>query len=94
MTITEIRKIEEERKDQLDVVHFINPTSVIRSVNSYLGILQHTSTYNLRHKLFMIKLIMKICNFNSDITDKFCKGTPTNKPYLKAPIGGLYYLYT
>ena len=76
MTITEIRKIEEERKDQLDVVHLINPTSVIRSVNSYLGILQHTSSYNLRHKLFMIKPIMKICNFNSDITDKFCKGTP------------------
>lgn len=59
-----LRKMEKK----ISEFDYSNPTSVIRSVNSYLGILRHTSSYNLRRKLFMIKPIMRICNFNSDIT--------------------------
>lgn len=44
------------------------PWKVVRSVNSYLGILRHTASYNLRRRLFMTQPIMRTCVFDADMT--------------------------
>lgn len=47
---------------------FSKPWKVIRSVNSYLGIFRHTSSYNLCRKLLMTKQILRLGIFNHDMT--------------------------
>ena len=47
---------------------FSKPWKVIRSVNSYLGIFRHTSSYNLCRKLLMTKPILRLGIFNHDMT--------------------------
>jgi retron-type reverse transcriptase len=44
---------------------YLKPWLVVRSVNSYLGIFQHTSSYRLRRRLFMTKPLLRICVFDS-----------------------------
>ena len=47
---------------------FSKPWKVIRSVNSYLGIFRHTSSYNMCRKLLMTKQILILGIFNHDMT--------------------------
>lgn len=47
---------------------YSKPWKVIRSVNSYLGIFQHTASYRLVRRLLMKKEILRIGVFNSDMT--------------------------
>ena len=53
---------------------YSRPWVVVRSVNSYLGMFQHTSSYRLRRRLFLIKPLLRICVFNSDM--KKCSRVP------------------
>lgn len=46
----------------------ISPTRLLRSVNSYLGIMSHTASYNLRRELFFRKEFMRLGVFNGDMT--------------------------
>lgn len=46
---------------------YSKPWLVVRSVNSYLGIFQHTSSYRLRRRLFMTRPILRICTFDERI---------------------------
>lgn len=48
--------------------------SVYRSVNSFLGVLSHHSTYNIRRKMFLRRKFLEVATFNSDLTIM-------NKPY-------------
>ena len=50
---------------------FSKPWRVIRSVNSYLGIFQHTDSYNIRRRLLMTSDIMRYCVFNRDMTQAY-----------------------
>ena len=42
--------------------------AVVRSVNSYLGIFQHTDSVKIRRRLLMTKDIMHFCVFNQQMT--------------------------
>ena len=44
------------------------PSKALRSVNSYLGILHHTSSYRIRRKLFMKSEFLRIGIFDRDMT--------------------------
>lgn len=46
----------------------ISPTRLLRSVNSYLGILSHTASYRLRRRLFFRMEFMRLGVFNGDMT--------------------------
>jgi len=64
----------ERMKKKILEFDFSKPWKIVRSINSYLGIFQHTSSYNLCRKLFLKKDILKIGVFNQDLTkftDKF-----------------------
>lgn len=47
---------------------YSKPWRIIRSVNSYLGIFQHTDSYKLRCRLFRKPEILRIGIFNQDMT--------------------------
>lgn len=47
---------------------FTKPWKVIRSVNSYLGIFRHTSSYRLSRRLLMTKGILRFGIFRQDMT--------------------------
>lgn len=47
---------------------YTKPWKVIRSVNSYLGIFRHTSSYNLCRRLLMKRDILRIGIFDDDLT--------------------------
>jgi hypothetical protein len=47
---------------------FRKPWRVVRSVNSYLGIFQHTDSMKIRRRLLMTKDIMRFCIFNREMT--------------------------
>lgn len=47
---------------------FSKPIKILRSVNSYLGIFQHTSSYRIRRFLFMREEYLKIGVFDKDMT--------------------------
>ena len=53
---------------KLRAMDFIRPWRVVRSVNSYLGIFQHTASWQIRRRLFMKTSIMRYCIFNRDLT--------------------------
>lgn len=55
-------------KAKLGNLDFSKPWRVVRSVNSYLGIFQHTMSYNICRQLFMTTNILRYCIFNSDMT--------------------------
>lgn len=42
--------------------------AVYRSVNSFLGVLSHNRTYNIRRKMFLISEFLRIATLNDDIT--------------------------
>lgn len=42
--------------------------AVYRSVNSFLGVLSHHSTYKIRRKMFLRKKFLEIASFNRDMT--------------------------
>lgn len=46
---------------------YSRPWLVARSVNSYLGIMKHSSSYRLRRRLFMTRPILRICTFDERI---------------------------
>ena len=46
---------------------YSKPWLVVRSVNSYLGIMKHSSSYRLRRRLFMTRPILRICTFDERI---------------------------
>lgn len=47
---------------------FSKPIKILRSVNSYLGIFQHTASYRIRRFLFMREEYLKIGVFDKDMT--------------------------
>ena len=47
---------------------FSKPWRLLRSINSYLGIFQHTASYKLRMRIFLKKEILRIGIFNKDMT--------------------------
>lgn len=47
---------------------YTKPWKVVRSVNSYLGIFCHTSSYKLSKRLLKIPPILNICVFNDEMT--------------------------
>ena len=53
---------------QLSKMDFSDAEKVQKSVNSYLGIMAHTTSYNLRRTLFFRKEFLKIAPFNDDMT--------------------------
>ena len=56
---------------KLSEMDFSKPWRIIRSVNSYLGIFQHTNSYNIRRRLLMTSDIMRYCVFNLDMTQAY-----------------------
>ena len=46
---------------------YSRPWLVARSVNSYLGIMKHRSSYRLRRRLFMTRPILRICTFDERV---------------------------
>lgn len=62
------RKTLSRIEQKLDLLDFKKPQKVIRSVNSYLGIFQHTASFNIRRKLFLKKEYLRLGVFNVDMT--------------------------
>ena len=59
-----LRRIEKKIQD----FDFSHPMKVVRSVNSYLGIFQHTASYKLCRKLLMKRDILRLGVFKPDMT--------------------------
>lgn len=59
-----LRRIE----DKLRHMDYSRPWKVVRSVNSYLGIFQHTDSMKIRRRLLMTPEIMRFGTFNHDMT--------------------------
>ena len=55
----------EQKVGELDLNH---PMRVVRSVNSYLGIMRHTASYRVAKRLFMREGFLRIGVFNRDMT--------------------------
>ncbi|MBR0263908.1 MAG: hypothetical protein IJQ60_08490 [Prevotella sp.] len=53
---------------KIALLDFSKPQKILRSVNSYLGIFQHTASYNIRRRLFMKEEYLKIGVFDADMT--------------------------
>lgn len=53
---------------QLSKMDFSDAEKVQKSVNSYLGIMAHTTSYHLRRSLFFRKEFLEIAPFNDDMT--------------------------
>ena len=66
-----LRRIEKN----MPSVDYRRRNSTARTVNSYLGIMQHTASYNQRRRLFMRKELLRIGSFNDDMT-KFIPSKP------------------
>jgi hypothetical protein len=47
---------------------FNRPDKVVRTVNSYLGILRQTASYRLRRELFFRPEYLRIGHFDADMT--------------------------
>ncbi len=62
------RRTLERIERKIPQMDFSNPKKVLLSVNSYLGILQHTKSYKIRRKLFMKPEFLKIGVFDKDMT--------------------------
>lgn len=55
----------EEKMELIDLSH---SSKALLSLNSYLGILQHTSSYNIRRRIFMKPEYLRLGVFNEEIT--------------------------
>lgn len=55
-------------EQKVSALDFTKPWRVIRSVNSYLGIFQHTDSYKIRCRLFRKPEILRIGIFDSNMT--------------------------
>lgn len=77
------RRTLERIEKKLNELDYSKPRKVLRSVNSYLGILQHTKSYRIRRMLFMKPEFLRIGVFDDDmkkLTDKrsfYMKGRAT-----------------
>lgn len=63
----------ERIEDRLALLDLTNPAQALRSINSYLGIFQHTASYNIRRRLFMKAEFLRLGVFDegfTKITDK------------------------
>lgn len=58
----------ERMKKKISEMDFSKPLKVQRSVNSYLGIFQHTASFRLSRKLLLRKEIMRCGIFTPDMT--------------------------
>lgn len=54
-------------KKKIAAFDYSKPWVVVRSINSYLGILQHSSSYNLSRRLFMNKRMLSVVTFDADM---------------------------
>jgi hypothetical protein len=61
--------------EQMRHLDYNNPKAVWRSVNSFLGILAHCASFNIRCKLFLTPKLLGVASFNKDLTKM-------NKPYI------------
>ena len=62
------RKTLERMKVKIACLDYSKPQKILRSVNSYLGIFQHTASYRIRHKLFMKEEFLRIGVYDDDMT--------------------------
>lgn len=62
------RKTLERMKVKIATLDYSNPKKILRSVNSYLGIFQHTASYKIRRVLFMKEEFLRIGVFDADMT--------------------------
>lgn len=62
------RKTLERMEVKISLLDFGKPAKVLRSVNSYLGIFQHTASYHVRRRLFMKREFLSIGVYDSDMT--------------------------
>lgn len=53
---------------KLKMLDFSSPKKVLRSINSYLGIFQHTASYRIRRRLFMVKEILRLGVLDDGLT--------------------------
>lgn len=58
----------ERIREKVRQTDFSKPWKVVRSVNSYLGIFIHTSSFKICRELFLTRSFLKICVFNKDMT--------------------------
>ena len=61
------RRTLERMERKIKQMDFRRPSKVLLSVNSYLGILQHTKSYKIRRRLFMKSEFLRIGVFDSDM---------------------------
>ena len=54
-------------KSKMQEIDLSNAEKANRTIGSYLGILSHTASYNLRHELFYTNDIAKIIEFDADM---------------------------
>ena len=52
----------------VDLLRTYDDDSVYRSVNSFLGVLSHHRTYNIRRRMFLRRKFLNVGTFNSDVT--------------------------
>lgn len=62
------RKTLERMKVKIAGLDMAKPWKVLRSVNSYLGIFQHTASYRIRRDIFMKREFLSIGVFDSGMT--------------------------
>lgn len=55
-----------ERK--ISEIDYTKPWNVVRSANSYLGIMRHTASYNIRRRLLLNNDMLKVCVFDEGMT--------------------------
>jgi len=60
-------KTVERMMQTLETVDLSNPEKTMHSVNSYLGVLSHTASYNLRRKIFLDGRFDNVLDFDSNI---------------------------
>lgn len=53
--------------DGLEKMDYTDKKSVLSSVNSYLGVLSHYSSYNIRCNLFLKEKLLKVSSFDKGI---------------------------
>ena len=54
-------------KSKMQEIDLSNAEKANRTIGSYLGIMSHTASYNLRHELFYINDITNIIEFDGDL---------------------------
>lgn len=78
------RRTLERIEKKIAIMDFTKPKMVARSVNSYLGIFQHTDSYRIRRSIFMRREFLKLGIFNNNMTkfverNKFYKSSKNKR---------------